>query len=173
MDSFWVPCWHWVSCPYIVLNRKVTILFSCTNRFYHADVLSVSSNSIFAWRAFVSSKDRCFHVRLHWLSEAVTVYWYQGFLRTHRSFIPESVRILIEAASQARTVSFTDCIRFCALPTSISVASRSSSEPGENVKLNYSMSRANPCVTVSKAFQLMRLFQRIYRNGVNHAFLTP
>lgn len=59
------------------------------------------------------------------------VHAYQGFLRTQRSFIPASVRILIEAASQALTVSFTDCMRFWALPTSISVASRSSSDPAE------------------------------------------
>ncbi len=37
------------------------------------------------------------------------------------------MRILIDAASAAVTVSLTDCIRFCALPTSISVASMSSS----------------------------------------------
>lgn len=43
--------------------------------------------------------------------------------------MPASVRILMLAASAARTVSFTDCIRFCALPTSMSVASWSSSVP--------------------------------------------
>lgn len=36
------------------------------------------------------------------------------------------------AASAARTVSFTDCIRFCALPTSMSVASWSSSVPTQD-----------------------------------------
>lgn len=43
--------------------------------------------------------------------------------------MPASVRILMEAASAAVTVCFTDCIRFCAFPTSISVASMSSSVP--------------------------------------------
>ena len=56
-------------------------------------------------------------------------YWYQGCFLTHRSWIPASVRILIEAASAAVTVCFTDCIKFWALPTSISVASMSSSVP--------------------------------------------
>lgn len=54
---------------------------------------------------------------------------YQGFLRSHLIVYPESTLIFIEAASAARTVSFTACIKFCALPTSISVASWSSSEP--------------------------------------------
>lgn len=49
-------------------------------------------------------------------------YWYQGVFLTQRSVNPASVRILIEAASASRTVSFTDCMRFCALWTSISVA---------------------------------------------------
>lgn len=49
-------------------------------------------------------------------------YWYQGVFLTQRSVNPASVRILIEAASASRTVSFTDCIRFWALCTSISVA---------------------------------------------------
>ena len=35
----------------------------------------------------------------------------------------------MEAASAAVTVCFTDCIRFCAFPTNISVASMSSSVP--------------------------------------------
>lgn len=50
------------------------------------------------------------------------IYWYQGVLRTHRRVHPESVRILMEAASASLTVSFTDCIRFWALWTNISVA---------------------------------------------------
>lgn len=49
-------------------------------------------------------------------------YWYQGVFLTQRSVNPASVRILIEAASASRTVSFTDCMRFWALWTSISVA---------------------------------------------------
>ena len=49
-------------------------------------------------------------------------YWYQGVLRTQRRVKPASVRILIEAASASLTVSLTDCIRFWALWTSISVA---------------------------------------------------
>ena len=56
-------------------------------------------------------------------------YWYQGERRTQRSWMPASVLILMLAASVARTVSFTDCIRFWALPTSMSVASWSSSVP--------------------------------------------
>ena len=56
-------------------------------------------------------------------------YWYQGCFLTHLSWIPASVLILIEAASAAVTVCLTDCIRFWALPTSISVASMSSSVP--------------------------------------------
>lgn len=39
-------------------------------------------------------------------------YWYQGVFLTQRSVNPASVRILIEAASASRTVSFTDCMRF-------------------------------------------------------------
>lgn len=42
-------------------------------------------------------------------------YWYQGVFLTQRSVNPASVRILIEAASASRTVSFTDCMRFWAL----------------------------------------------------------
>lgn len=57
------------------------------------------------------------------------IYVYHGRLRIQRMVYPESTRILIDAASAARTVSRTDCIKFCALPTSISVASWSSSEP--------------------------------------------
>ena len=49
-------------------------------------------------------------------------YWYQGVLRTQRRVHPESVRILMEAASASLTVSFTDCIRFWALCTNMSVA---------------------------------------------------
>lgn len=49
-------------------------------------------------------------------------YWYQGVLRTQRRVNPASVRILIEAASASLTVSLTDCIRFWALWTNISVA---------------------------------------------------
>lgn len=56
-------------------------------------------------------------------------YWYHGCFRTHLSRMPASVLILMEAASAAVTVSFTDCIKFCALPTNMSVASRSSSVP--------------------------------------------
>ncbi|KAG7236333.1 hypothetical protein INR49_001030 [Caranx melampygus] len=47
---------------------------------------------------------------------------FQGVLRTQRRVNPASVRILMEAASASLTVSFTDCIRFWALWTSISVA---------------------------------------------------
>ena len=54
---------------------------------------------------------------------------YQGCFLTHFSLMPASVLIFIEAASAAVTVCFTDCIKFCALPTNISVASRSSSVP--------------------------------------------
>lgn len=50
------------------------------------------------------------------------VYWYQGVLRTQRRVNPASVRILMEAASASLTVSFTDCIRFWALWTNMSVA---------------------------------------------------
>lgn len=50
------------------------------------------------------------------------LYWYQGVFRTQRRVNPASVRILMEAASASLTVSFTDCIRFWALWTSISVA---------------------------------------------------
>ena len=56
-------------------------------------------------------------------------YWYQGCFRIHLSLMPASVRILMEAASAAVTVCFTDCIRFWALPINISVASWSSSVP--------------------------------------------
>lgn len=56
-------------------------------------------------------------------------YVYHGRLRTQRIVYPESTRILMDAPSAARTVSRTDCMRFWALPTSISVASWSSSEP--------------------------------------------
>lgn len=49
-------------------------------------------------------------------------HWYQGVFRTHRRVKPASVRILMEAASASLTVSFTDCIRFWALWTNISVA---------------------------------------------------
>lgn len=44
-----------------------------------------------------------------------STYWYQGVFLTQRSVNPASVRILIEAASASRTVSFTDCMRFWAL----------------------------------------------------------
>lgn len=60
-------------------------------------------------------------------------YVYHGLFLIQRMLYPESTRILIEAASAARTVSLTDCMRFMALPTNISVASWSSSEP---VKIN-------------------------------------
>jgi hypothetical protein len=46
--------------------------------------------------------------------------------------MPASVLILMEAASAAVTVCLTDCIKFCALPTNISVASWSSSVPENN-----------------------------------------
>lgn len=58
----------------------------------------------------------------HRFSVTGFVYWYQGVLRTQRSVHPASVRILMEAASASLTVSFTDCIRFWALWTNISVA---------------------------------------------------
>lgn len=64
-------------------------------------------------------------------------YWYHGFLRIHITRTPESVRILIEAAEQARTVSFTDCIKFWALPTNISVASWSSCEPKKRQDIRF------------------------------------
>ena len=51
--------------------------------------------------------------------------------------MPASVLILMEAASAAVTVCFTDCIKFCAFPTSISVASMSSSVPGIKNELFY------------------------------------
>ena len=54
---------------------------------------------------------------------------YQGCFLTHFNLIPASVLILMEAASAAVTVCFTDCIKFWAFPISISVASRSSSVP--------------------------------------------
>lgn len=49
-------------------------------------------------------------------------YWYQGVFLTQWRVKPASVRILMEAASASLTVSFTDCIRFWALWTNISVA---------------------------------------------------
>lgn len=49
-------------------------------------------------------------------------YWYQGVFRTQWRVKPASVRILMEAASASLTVSFTDCIKFWALWTNISVA---------------------------------------------------
>lgn len=49
-------------------------------------------------------------------------YWYQGVFLTQWRVKPASVRILMEAASASLTVSFTDCIRFWALCTNISVA---------------------------------------------------
>lgn len=58
----------------------------------------------------------------HWEVVTSFVYWYQGVLRTQRRVNPASVRILMEAASASLTVSFTDCIRFWALWTNISVA---------------------------------------------------
>lgn len=54
--------------------------------------------------------------------DAFRPYWYQGVLRTQRRVNPASVRILMDAASASLTVSFTDCIRFWALWTNISVA---------------------------------------------------
>lgn len=45
----------------------------------------------------------------------LSAYWYQGVFLTQRRVNPASVRILIEAASASRTVSFTDCMRFWAL----------------------------------------------------------
>ena len=63
-----------------------------------------------------------------------TNYVYQGRFLVQRRVYPESTRILMEAASAVLTVSFTACIRFCALPTSISVASWSSSEPEKLVR---------------------------------------
>ena len=57
------------------------------------------------------------------------IYWYQGLRRIQCMRMPASVRNLIEAASAARTVSLTDCIKFWALPTNMSVASWSSSVP--------------------------------------------
>lgn len=65
-------------------------------------------------------------------------YWYQGVFLTQRSVNPASVRILIEAASASLTVSFTDCMRFCALWTSISVACQ------ERRALHYSSPWCNP-----------------------------
>lgn len=50
------------------------------------------------------------------------LYWYHGVFLTQRKVNPASVRILIEAASASRTVSLTDCMRFWALWTNISVA---------------------------------------------------
>ena len=61
---------------------------------------------------------------------------YQGCFLTHFSLMPASVLIFIEAASAAVTVCFTDCIKFCALPTNISVASRSSSVPAKSIFLS-------------------------------------
>lgn len=68
------------------------------------------------------------------------VYWYQGVFLTQRRVNPASVRILIEAASASRTVSFTDCMRFWALWTSISVACK------ERGALHYSESLMEPCL---------------------------
>lgn len=49
-------------------------------------------------------------------------------------------RILSEATSAALTVSLTDCMRFCAFPINISVASASSSEPEfEKDKTNHAV----------------------------------
>ncbi len=61
-------------------------------------------------------------LRVFLISVPRFIYWYQGVLRTQRRVNPASVRILMEAASASRTVSFTDCIRFWALWTSMSVA---------------------------------------------------
>lgn len=60
---------------------------------------------------------------------------YQGLRLTHLIEYPDCTLILMEAPSAALTVSRTDCIRFCALPTNISVASSSSCEP-ENTIFN-------------------------------------
>ena len=52
------------------------------------------------------------------------------FRLIHRKRMPVKIRrILCEATSAALTVSLTDCMRFCAFPINISVASASSSEP--------------------------------------------
>uniref|UniRef100_A0A2M3ZRX4 Putative secreted peptide n=1 Tax=Anopheles braziliensis TaxID=58242 RepID=A0A2M3ZRX4_9DIPT len=52
------------------------------------------------------------------------------------------------APSAARTVSLTLCIRFCALPTSISVASRSSSEPWAPSMVALTVDRIFSCVPI-------------------------
>lgn len=57
------------------------------------------------------------------------LYWYQGARRTQRNLPCVCACIFILAPSAALTVSLTLCIRFCALPSNISVASLSSSEP--------------------------------------------
>lgn len=53
-------------------------------------------------------------LRVPWqcFTGADSLYWYHGLRRTQCMRMPASVRSLMEAASAARTVSFTDCIRF-------------------------------------------------------------
>ena len=80
-----------------------------------------------------------------------THYVYQGRFLIQRIVYPESTRILIEAASAVLTVSFTACMRFCALPTSISVASWSSSEPENEADSGGQMSEKQAPNTIEPA----------------------
>lgn len=75
-------------------------------------------------------------LRVLLVSVTRSVYWYQGVLRTQRRVQPASVRILIEAASASLTVSFTDCIRFWALWTNMSVAWSGKHLGGRQLKLS-------------------------------------
>ena len=51
------------------------------------------------------------------------IYWNHGCFLTHLSLNPASLLTLIEAASAALTVSLTAWLSFCALKTSMSMAS--------------------------------------------------
>lgn len=102
-------------------------------------------------------KKNLFHIlknQLNILLENLTffVYWYQGWDLTHLYLTPASVRILIEAASAARTVSLTDCIKFCAFPTSISVASWSSAVPVMQQSINKQFKLSRIIIILSNSF---------------------
>ena len=76
----------------------------------------------------------------------------------------------MEAASAAVTVCFTDCIRFCAFPTSISVASMSSSVPATE-KLSKDCSQkgeidVSPCAPSIVAFTVERIFSWVPMVGM-------
>ena len=80
--------------------------------------------------------------------------------------MPASVLILMEAASAAVTVCFTDCIKFCAFPTSISVASMSSSVPGIKKWTILQIRDVSPCAPSMVAFTVERIFSWVPMVGM-------